>query len=65
MKTVIIDIHCSVCKKFKIEHTVDINEYGFFAIPDGYCPHCFNPLVQDIHAEKNEWIEDARSNTPR
>lgn len=53
MKTVKIKIHCAVCEKFKIEHEVSVNKYGYFAIPDAYCPECFCLLEQVIDGERN------------
>lgn len=40
MKIAKVKIHCPMCGKFKVEHEVDTNEYGYFSFPEAYCPHC-------------------------
>lgn len=47
MKTVKIRSKCSVCG-FEIKWDLDVNEYGFFQIPDAYCPNDFILLIQEI-----------------
>ena len=45
MKTVEVRIHCSMCGKFRTEHKIDINEFGYFSVPEAYCPQCFALLI--------------------
>lgn len=47
MKTVKVNVHCTVCG-FKTEYDLDTNEYGFFVAPEGHCPNDFLILNQEI-----------------
>lgn len=38
-----------MCGKFETQYWLDENEYGFFAVPDAYCPECFALLDQIIN----------------
>ena len=29
-----------MCGKFKVEHEIDTNEYGYFVFSEAYCPNC-------------------------
>ena len=37
-----------MCGKFEVEHEIYTNEYGYFVIPDAYCPECLCVLTQVI-----------------
>lgn len=52
MVTTKVRIHCPVCGKFKTEHKLDMNEYGYFSIPEAYCPQCFALLIVVIDGEE-------------
>jgi hypothetical protein len=47
MKKVKVHAHCSVCGWW-IVYDLDVNEHGFFALHDAYCPDCLFMLIQDI-----------------
>lgn len=59
MISVKIKSKCSFCD-FEIEWFAYINEYGFFQIPEAYCPNDFTILTQDINGRdsENKWLED-------
>ena len=47
METVKIYIHCTVCG-FSTEYDLNVNEHGFFSIPEAYCPVDLMILDQEI-----------------
>ena len=47
MKTVKVHAHCSVCG-FTVDYDIDTNEYGFFVMPEAYCPNDLLMLEQEI-----------------
>jgi len=51
LKTVKIHIHCSVCG-FSTEYMLDVNEHGFFVMPDAYCPNDLLLLEQEIRKDE-------------
>lgn len=56
MKTTQVKIHCNVCGKFNITRPIETNEYGYFELPEAYCPYCFSILIQILDNEdKQEW----------
>ena len=54
MKTVKIKIRCTVCGKFEIEYEIDVNEHGYFSIPDAHCPECLSIMIQELDHHKKE-----------
>jgi len=54
MKTEKIKVYCTVCKKFKVEHDVNVNKHGYFSIPIAYCPECLCILIQEINHHKKD-----------
>jgi len=47
MKTVKIHIHCTVCG-FTADYDINMNEHGFFVMPEAYCPNDLLILEQEI-----------------
>lgn len=47
MKIVKIKTYCGVCG-FNIEWNLNVNEHGFFQLPDAYCPNDFLLMNQEI-----------------
>lgn len=58
-----VKAHCTVCD-FKTEYDLDINEYGFFEVPPGYCPNDFTVLDQIIGGHMKS-ITDEVENEPK
>lgn len=54
MKTIKIRFRCTACKKFDKVLDVDINEHGFFEIPNAICPECLFVLDQVIDHHKKD-----------
>jgi len=53
MKTVTIKLKCSC--GFEVVREVEVNKFGYFEIPDAYCPNDLFVLIQNIdHREKDE-----------
>lgn len=52
MRSLKIKIHCCMCGQYENEHYIDINEYGYFVLPEGRCPYCLAILVQEIKYDK-------------
>jgi hypothetical protein len=50
MKTVRIHAHCTVCG-FTADYYIDTNEYGFFVMPQGFCPNDLLILDQEIRRD--------------
>lgn len=51
-KSVLIKAKCSVCG-FEILYEKEVNEHGFFEIPEAHCPNDFMLLTQIIDGEEN------------
>jgi len=47
MKTVKVHAHCTVCG-FTVDYDLDVNEHGFFVLPEAYCPNNLLILDQEI-----------------
>lgn len=52
METVKVHIRCTMCRKFDKFIDVDVNEHGFFEIPEAHCPECLCILEQDIDGRR-------------
>ena len=50
MKTVKVHAHCTVCG-FSVDYDIDTNEYGFFVMPQGFCPNDLLILDQEIRRD--------------
>jgi len=60
MKTVKIITHCGVCG-FRVEWDLKTNKYGFFQIPDAYCPTDFLLLNQDVKGHIKSIIDEEKN----
>ena len=53
MKTVTVKIKCGLCD-FKATREVKTNEFGYFEIPDAFCPNDFSILNQIVDGMKDK-----------
>lgn len=47
MKTVKVHAYCTICG-FTVDYDLDINEHGFFVMPEAHCPRDLLILDQEI-----------------
>lgn len=57
MTSVKVKSRCLVCG-FEVEWFVYVNENGFFAIPDAFCPNDFGQLIHVIDGRSYEDLKE-------
>jgi len=57
MKTVRIISKCFVCD-LKIEWKLNVNEHGFFQVPEAYCPNDFTLMIQEIRGHIESIVDE-------
>ena len=48
IKEVEIEVHCTACGMFRTMYVLNVNEHGFFTVPEAHCPYCLLILEQTI-----------------